>query len=122
VDGVDTVRVDRYARRQRQRCALEVGAGGAAAAAAGVFVLRGLRVRGDEVAEVVDEREGPGVFGRDLVLRGELEAVLVEGRDGGRAQGRGCVCACVVVESRERKREKKKRGNESVKISRDTES
>jgi len=93
VDGVDAVRVDRDARRQRQRRALEVCAGGAAAAA-GVFVLRGLRVRGDEVAEVVDEREGPGVFGRDLVLRGELEAVLVEGRDGGRAQGRGCVCAC----------------------------
>ena len=34
----------------------------------------------------------------------------------------GAACVRVVVESRERKREKKKRGDESVKISRDTES
>ena len=45
--------------------------------------------REDEVGEVVDQRERPGVFGRDLVLRGELEAVLVEGGDGGRAEGGG---------------------------------
>mmetsp|Transcript_12296 Transcript_12296/g.56944 ORF Transcript_12296/g.56944 Transcript_12296/m.56944 type:complete len:213 (+) Transcript_12296:3666-4304(+) len=76
VERVDARGVDLDPRVEGARRLLKVGLA--------VFILR----VADNLADVVDEREGPGVLGVDLVLARQLDAVAVQVEDALGAQRR----------------------------------